>query len=393
VPTTGTGSNQTLYEILGVSPTATQAEIKSAYRHLSKVYHPDLNPSPEAIIRMKEINHAYDVLKNPARRAAYDLELGVEEVTKHEPVDSVEYAESFAREVRCQGCGKFDHTLRVVAFPYVFSILIMSFKRYEAGIFCDHCRARKSTKWTIISLLFGIWGFPFGIYWTIESLIINSKKGKKPQEENQQLLQQLAWVNAILGRIDEAKASLRDLLKYGPNEDAKQFQDELDRRYPTIPPAKVSGFHYGFTIAVIAILALYVFIGNAIFGGAPESTSSTRPPDTPATTPTSQEPATFLIPPEDYFVQWQNDSGWISETTIEINGKVTNTHNDWTITEVEVVIELLDEYDKTIQEISIPISPSTIPPNGSGTYSKLITAPYTCEAANTILYWVWQPPE
>jgi len=392
MPTSETGSAQTLYEILGVSPTATPEEIKSAYRHLSKLYHPDLNPSPEATIRMKEINCAYDVLKDPARRAAYDLELGVKGATEHEAVDSVAYAESFVREVKCQGCGRFDHTLRVVAFPYVFSILIMSFKRYEAGIFCDHCRARKSTKWAIISLLFGLWGFPFGIYWTIESLIINSRKGKKPKEENQQLLQQLAWVNATLGRIDEAKASLRDLLKYGFNEEAKRFQDELNRRYPTVPPARVAGFRYGFTMAVIAILLMYGFIGNAIFGGTSGSTGGVKSPSPPSTTATSYESDTS-VPPADSFVKWQNDSGWISETTIKISGEVTNTHSDWSITNVEVRVELLDKYNKIIQQVSVPVSPSTISPNGSGTYYQLITAPSSCESGNTVLKWIWLPPE
>ena len=49
------------YEILGVSPGASDDEIKSAYRRLAKKYHPDANPGSEyAAEKMREINSAYD---------------------------------------------------------------------------------------------------------------------------------------------------------------------------------------------------------------------------------------------------------------------------------------------------------------------------------------------
>lgn len=52
------------YTILGVSPNATDDEIKDAYRKLAKKYHPDINPDKElAEAKMKEINYAYDTIK------------------------------------------------------------------------------------------------------------------------------------------------------------------------------------------------------------------------------------------------------------------------------------------------------------------------------------------
>ncbi|WP_342640618.1 molecular chaperone DnaJ [Rhodoligotrophos ferricapiens] len=61
------------YDILGVSRTADEKDLKAAYRRLAKQYHPDANPgNAEAEHRFKEINEAYETLKDPQKRAAYD---------------------------------------------------------------------------------------------------------------------------------------------------------------------------------------------------------------------------------------------------------------------------------------------------------------------------------
>ncbi len=60
------------YEVLGVSRTATQAEIKTAFRTLARKYHPDVSQEPDAEERFKEINEAYAVLSDAEKRAAYD---------------------------------------------------------------------------------------------------------------------------------------------------------------------------------------------------------------------------------------------------------------------------------------------------------------------------------
>lgn len=60
------------YEVLGVSKTATDAEIKSAFRKMAKKYHPDLNKEPDAAEKFKECQEAYEVLSDPNKRKTYD---------------------------------------------------------------------------------------------------------------------------------------------------------------------------------------------------------------------------------------------------------------------------------------------------------------------------------
>ncbi len=61
------------YEILGVGRNADEKELKAAYRKLAKQFHPDANPGDKTVDhKFKEINEAYDVLKDPQKKAAYD---------------------------------------------------------------------------------------------------------------------------------------------------------------------------------------------------------------------------------------------------------------------------------------------------------------------------------
>ena len=64
--------SEDLYQILGVSRTASKDEIKKAHRKLALKFHPDKNPGKEAQERFKRIQEAYDVLSDDEKRAAYD---------------------------------------------------------------------------------------------------------------------------------------------------------------------------------------------------------------------------------------------------------------------------------------------------------------------------------
>ena len=63
------------YQVLGVDEKASEADIKSAYRKLARIWHPDVNNSPKAVVKFQEIQEAHQTLSSPSLREAYDKAL------------------------------------------------------------------------------------------------------------------------------------------------------------------------------------------------------------------------------------------------------------------------------------------------------------------------------
>ena len=73
------------YERLGLKPTATDEEIKTAYRRLARQYHPDVDPSPEADRHFKAVTEAYGVLSDSRKRLSYNHSLLAKHSTSTAP--------------------------------------------------------------------------------------------------------------------------------------------------------------------------------------------------------------------------------------------------------------------------------------------------------------------
>ncbi len=82
------------YQTLGVGRSASEKDIKSAYRKLARQYHPDVNKDPKATDRFKQINEAYEVLSDPKKRQKYD-QLGAD-------WERIEREQEFARQYQSQ---------------------------------------------------------------------------------------------------------------------------------------------------------------------------------------------------------------------------------------------------------------------------------------------------
>lgn len=93
--------SNSLYETLGVDKSASNEEIKKAYRRLARKYHPDINKDPAAEDKFKEINAAYEILSDESKRKQYDMH-----------GDSMFGGQSFHDFTQNQDLGNLDEILR-----------------------------------------------------------------------------------------------------------------------------------------------------------------------------------------------------------------------------------------------------------------------------------------
>jgi len=98
----------TLYAVLGVPAAAVDADIKAAYRRLARTWHPDVCREPDAKEQFQRIQHAYEVLREPARRARYDAGLALEASIKstsrarpNDPLSQYYTPQGYRSPLRC----------------------------------------------------------------------------------------------------------------------------------------------------------------------------------------------------------------------------------------------------------------------------------------------------
>ena len=83
------------YAVLGISSSASETEIKKAYREMSIKWHPDKNPDEDTTAIMQAVNEAYAILKDDVKRKRYDREYAIfnERTSKRSPESSNEQVE------------------------------------------------------------------------------------------------------------------------------------------------------------------------------------------------------------------------------------------------------------------------------------------------------------
>jgi len=135
----------------------------------------------------------------------------------------------------CQKCGRQDETLRVVAFPFVFSVVVITFRRNFAGLWCKTHRIQNPMAAGLISSIFGWIGIPSGLFFTPIVLFQLAKGGVQPADTNIQLLAALAEDKLRKGDTAAAVRCLEECLKFQEIPEIKKRLNEIRPRYGVEP--------------------------------------------------------------------------------------------------------------------------------------------------------------
>jgi hypothetical protein len=196
------------YAIHGVAPNADAGEIKAAYRRKAMELHPDRNNAPNATEQFQLLNEAYEVLRDPATRAQYDT-MSIDSGPK---ASASAAAEEPPDPIVCSCCGKVTAQPRYAIFFEVKSYIFQTTRSTIQGIFCSGCAEKKAFKATAITWVLGWWGIPWGPIYSLQAIFTNMFGGKQPANINARLATHQAWVFAILGKMDFARAVALDAL-------------------------------------------------------------------------------------------------------------------------------------------------------------------------------------
>jgi hypothetical protein len=143
--------------------------------------------------------------------------------------------------IHCQQCGRVDPSLRYSIYTNVVSFLILSHRSQRGGVYCASCRQSQGNRAALTSGLFGWWGIPFGIFWTIGALATNLRGGKQDADVNVDLLRALAAQLAHDGRLQEAREALAVSQSFGYDPDVARLIGQIDAEIGPPPLFMSSG--------------------------------------------------------------------------------------------------------------------------------------------------------
>jgi len=221
------------YKILNVSPSASDDEIKIAYRNLAKRLHPDLNPGVDTTAIFQKVNEAYSVLSDPIQRAKYSKRSEPKQSQSTNTSYQQEYTkpkESLLEPYRCSACNCVSHKLRHVKYNQVVSYVFGSNTTTIWGVFCERCAAEKIRKASLITGAFGWMSVP-GVFHTAFALGRNLTGGRQENSINMEICARQALYYHQLGEKDKAVSAAFDSIEFANSifwsSEAKQRAEEL----------------------------------------------------------------------------------------------------------------------------------------------------------------------
>ncbi len=354
------------YDTLGLSEDANTASIRATYLRLVQIYHPDHNSDPAAHRKTAEIIEAYSVLGDLQRRAEYDASR-----RKPPPPSQEAQAEDVRQVIKaiaCQACGCQDATLRIATFYWVTSLLVITRRGTRDGTWCERCRAKQAALWSLVSGVFGWWGFPWGPIYTVPALYHNAVGGKKSPKDNAALLRLVGFQLFEKGRVADAVSALDFSLDFEEDEDSKNFADSLRVMRGSFAPRKLPLFRV-LTAAPSVIVLIVLGIAIAQYFRQPSGYAARfEATKQPRLLEVSHNDKHFRVPVEDATASKMTSSAARDEVnalvdklaeSVKAQATPAGSHQEGTTTIYDYELDRTKYADEPFDKIASEISPFT----------------------------------
>lgn len=196
--------------------------------------------------------------------------------------------------VACQRCGRSDASLRWSVFPYVVSVIILTFRRAWGDLFCGRCRRREMFRAKLLTFIFGWWGLPWGFFYTL-GVLFKSDDGEVPTDVNADYLKALGIYFLQSGQIGEALLTFNSSLQLKHDLQLEQMVKELFGKTSASPVSAAHDRGLGFTpvfLGTIVVAFLIIFLLPIFSGTLPPSAPSVNNPTAKSVTVTPNAPPT-----------------------------------------------------------------------------------------------------
>lgn len=220
------------YEILGLTPSATDGEIKQNYRERAKIWHPDHNKSAEALEKFQKLSIAYEVLQDTSRRLFYDL---LSQIYNSHNFPDMETLAAYKDRA-----GQENPFIRTICQQKVIGKVFKSTFRQDYDICSPSEASALVLKTSISNWLLGWWGIKAFVQ-NIQAITHNYVSINRNANKNLTLLIHNAVAYYKDGKMDKACVSAAQAKIYADN-DQKYMLDKFIRltgfsadkfRYPT----------------------------------------------------------------------------------------------------------------------------------------------------------------
>jgi hypothetical protein len=122
----------------------------------------------------------------------------------------------------CEICGREDETVRFVVYPYVFSVIVLTYQRAFIGSWCNWHRFQKWLTASLITIVFGWWGIPFGLIFTPIRLLELARGGTQNNKINGEILRTIAKNKRQQGNVQGEINCLENSLEFEENQETEE---------------------------------------------------------------------------------------------------------------------------------------------------------------------------